>query len=518
MIITMRRQSWERPLLAGVTAVLLASCTTLPPVTDKPVATALATPDSGPLVETSRGLARGRASSHSSVLLLEENKEALEWRLALIDSARSSIDIQVYLWHPGASSALLFDRLFEAADRGVRVRLLVDDFLMKGQERDVAALCREHPNFDIRIFNPKMWRGSALHKGIGFLASFNKLNRRMHNKTWTVDGCMSIVGGRNVADHYYGLDPHYNFIDFDVLVSGPVVQDVSAGFDEYWNSSSAYPGARLSPLGTAEDVQDMRRIVRTSLHNNREILASFPVKTKDWSRELSALRRAMARGRVRFVQDRAEVKEDNRNTVATLREMTRNQEQELIFITPYLIPSKAALENLGSQISGGLKVGVLVPSLGANNQALVHGHYKKHRKAILESGASLFETRPNLSPDVLKNIDVPPVTADRTCGHGKAVVGDRKRCFIGSLNLDPRAMEINTESGLFIDSEPLTKELLAYLKTLVSPENSWELKLDSKGRVIWTAGGEVLTKEPRAGFSATILSGISGLLPIQSQL
>jgi len=505
-------------LLAGLVSVLITGCGTLPEVTHKPVSEALTRPALGPLVGASAQLADGRSPKDSSILLLENNREALLWRLALIDSARSSIDIQLYLWHAGASSTLLFDRLLHAADRGVRVRLLVDDFTFTGSERVVAALSRNHPHFEIRIFNPKRWRGNALSEGVGFLAKFKKLNRRMHNKTWTVDRCMSIVGGRNVADHYFGLDPDYNFVDFDALVAGPVVADVSDGFDEFWNSTGAYPGGMLAKQGTPADIVKLRARIAEGLDDVREQLQSFPTEGGVWSSELASLSSMMARGPVRFLQDRAEVEEDDRHVVTTLRAVTADQAQEVILITPYLIPTKEGLENLAQTVAEGLRVKVLAPSLAANNQALVHGHYKKHRKAILEAGAVLYEMRPDLSPEALDSVDVPPVTAKRTCLHGKAVVGDRKRCFIGSLNLDPRAMVINTESGLLIDSEELTRELLAYVGTLTATENSWKLTLNERGRMTWCSDGEVRTKEPKAGFGSKSLSVISGILPIRGQL
>ena len=503
-------------LFGGLVSILIVGCGTLPEVRDKPVSRALAKPSSGPLVIASDQLEEGRREDDSSVLLLENNREALMWRLALIDSAHSSIDIQLYLWHAGASSTLLFDRLLDAADRGVRVRLLVDDFTFTGSERVVAALSRGHPHFEIRIFNPNRRRGNALNKGVGFLARFKKLNRRMHNKTWTVDRCMSIVGGRNVADHYFGLDPKYNFVDFDVLVAGPAVADVSEGFDEFWNSTAAYPGGMLSQRGTLEDVAKLRIRVAEGLEDRREQLQSFPTERVDWSTEMESLSRTMAQGPVRFLQDRAEVEEDDRHVVTTLR--TVASQEEVILITPYLIPTKEGIENLAGTVAEGVRVKILVPSLAANNQALVHGHYKKHRKAILEAGAVLYEMREDVSPEVLDDVDVVPVRAKRTCLHGKAVVGDRERCFVGSLNLDPRAMVINTESGVLIDSEELTGDLLSYVSRLTAPENSWQVGLTERKGLTWSSDGKVRTKEPTAGFGPKALSVVSGLLPIRGQL
>lgn len=507
-----------RFLLVGLASVLLAGCAALPKVTDKAVSSALPTPSSGALMEVSRQLASEQASGESSLLLLESNREALSWRLALIDSAQSSIDIQLYLWYSDASGTLLLDRLLKAADRGVRVRLLVDDFLFSGSDRLVAALSRHHPHLEVRIFNPKHYRGNQLSAGASFLTRFKKLNRRMHNKTWTVDRCMSIVGGRNVADHYFGVDPHYNFVDLDVLVTGPVVQEISDGFDQFWNSTGAYPGAVMTKRGTEEQLLKWRRGLPDELADVQEELQSFPLEPLDWSQKLARLPETMVSGRVQFVQDQPEVEDDDRQVLRALNELAPANSREVIYVTPYLIPSRDGLQNLHAMIADGIQVHVLVPSLAANNQALVHGHYKKHRKAILDAGADLFELRSELSPEALDYVDVPPVATQRSCLHAKAMVGDRERCFIGSLNLDPRAMDINTECGLIIDSAAFTEELMAYLKMLAMPQNAWQVTLDDRGRLRWSSTEEERAQPPKAGFGARIQSTISGLLPIRGQL
>jgi putative cardiolipin synthase len=507
-------------LLAPLTCLLLSQCTVAPRPGDKTVTQALAAPKSGALITAAKRLEAGRPKGHSSMKLLVEAKESLDWRLALIDSAQSSIDIQLYLWHRGASSTLLLDRVFDAADRGVRVRILVDDFLFNSNEKLVSAICLYHPNIDIRIFNPTLWRGNPLGSAAEFILNFQHLNRRMHNKTWTVDRTFTIVGGRNVGDHYYGLDEKYNFIDLDVMVAGPVVEDVSDGFDLFWNSAQAYPGKLLSKRAKPEDVDEIKAQIAQFLADEKDgLLQSFPTERRDWSREFASLPAEMATGKVRFLQDHPDPEQDERSVVTSLRAMTNDQDGELIFVTPYLIPAKESMDRLEAEVKGnGLEVGILAPSLAANNQPAAHAKYKLKRKRILEGGARLFEMRPDPPENVRAYADVPPVRSGYVALHAKAVVGDRERCFIGSLNLDPRAVDINTESGMLIDCPELSQELLDLLRRLVESESAWQVVLDERGKLRWTLDGEVLNGEPPAPFSKRFVSFIVGWLPIESQL
>ena len=504
---------------AALLPLLTGSCTILPRIAEKPVAKAMAAPSSGLLAGTSRVLASGRTPGDSSFLLLDDAGEALKWRLALIDSARSSIDIQLYLWHGGASGVLLFERALQAADRGVRVRLLVDDFLLTAGDAELATLSRNHPNFELRIFNPGRVRGGGIGGLTGFLANFKELNRRMHNKTFTVDGTMTIVGGRNIGDHYYGMDENYNFIDLDVLAEGPVVAEVSAGFDEFWNSSGAYPGEFLSNRNDPEAVESARAGFRETLATESHgRLRGYPVTRHDWSREFATLPKRMVTGRARFLQDDPEPGRDRRLVVSSVTKMADSQKGELLFCTPYLLPADSGMESLKEMIGGGMNVRVLVPSLAANNQALVHGHYHLIRRKLVDSGCGLSEFRADPTEQVRALADVGPVRSERVALHLKAVVGDRRKCFVGSLNLDPRALKINTESGLLIESPELAGELGALVDTLSDERNSWRVSRDERGGIEWRSRGETRHHPPPARWRARLLSWLSGLLPIKDQL
>ena len=510
---------WWSLLLVSSALAVLVGCAKLPVVENKPVELAKPAPASGPLVTASRQLAKKRTAGESSFLLLSDAGEALKWRLALIDSASSSIDIQLYLWHSGTSSALLFERALQAADRGVRVRLLVDDFLLTANDTGIATLSRNHPNFEIRIFNPSRVRGGGLGGISEFISNFRELNRRMHNKTFTADRCMTIVGGRNVGDHYFGMDKKYNFIDLDVLATGPVVADVSDGFDEFWNSAGAYPGAMLSSKEKPELVVKARARFREIIASERDgKLRDYPGQRADWSSELSALNRDMVTGTAQFLQDHPDPNKDTRVVVKTLTQMTDHHEGEVQFVTPYLIPSTSGVEAVAEATAAGAEVRVLVPTLSANNQPIVDGHYKKYREPLLKAGTILSEFRPDPTEEIRALADVGPVHCERVTLHLKAVVGDRSRCFIGSLNLDPRALKINTESGMLIESPALAGQLADYIDTLSNDQNSWKVSHDSEGKIQWQSRGETRRRPPPAKWSSRVISWFSGLLPIKSQI
>jgi putative cardiolipin synthase len=262
-----------------LTQLVSYGCTTLPPAPPQPVVNSLPPAESGVLTEISNRITNKLKPHESAYLLLSRNDEALNWRLALADHATTSIDAQYFIWQSDATGNLLFNRLLRAADRGVRVRLLVDDIWLAANDEVIAAI-DNHPNFDIKIFNPTY----ARHAVAGFLeftAYFQELNRRMHNKLFIVDNRMAIVGGRNIGNAYFGLSEKYNFRDLDVLTTGPVVEEISIAFDEYWNAELAYPGHLMSNKVSVDDVELLRQGVKSFLEEDAALLASYPSAPRD---------------------------------------------------------------------------------------------------------------------------------------------------------------------------------------------------------------------------------------------
>lgn len=513
-----------RPLLAILVAIFaLPACRTVDRHPQRSVSAALAPASGGILARTARTATASLPSGHSSYRLLKEAEAALQWRLALADHATRSIDIQYYLWNTDATGLLLLSRLLDAADRGVRVRLLIDDFLFDGEEEKLAALCH-HENFEIRLFNPQFSRGEGVASKLEVLLRFDQLNRRMHNKSFVVDNRLAILGGRNIGDEYFGLDPDFNFLDLDVLTAGPVVASASASFDRYWNSPLAFPGLAFSPKTGPETLPEVAAGIRQAVREEGVLLPSSPYskRRRDWSGELASLSGRWHTGPGVLVDDAPSAEEEDpasgrflHKAFAEARERSR---EELLFASPYLIPGREIHEELRDYQGRRTEVRLLTASLEANNHLVVHSHYRQHRRALLRDGARLHELRADPREEVRRIAEVDPVRSGRICLHVKAGVGDRNRCFIGSLNLDPRSIELNTENGLLIESPGLAKELADYLELLMDEQNAWEVTMDSNRSLRWQSRGEETSIQPAPDTKSRVLDFFFGLLPIEGLL
>jgi putative cardiolipin synthase len=498
--------------------IISYGCTTLPPAPPQPVVNSLTPAESGVITEISKHITGDLKPYESAYLLLSRNDDALNWRLALADHATTSIDAQYFIWQNDATGNLLFDRLLKAADRGVRVRLLVDDIWLAANDEVIAAI-DDHPNFAIKIFNPTYTR-HAVAGAFEFLAYFQELNRRMHNKLFIVDNRMAIVGGRNIGNPYFGLSEKYNFRDLDVLTTGPVVEEISSAFDEYWNAELAYPGRLLSDKYSYEDLDLLRQEIKTYFEENAELLANYPLAPRDWSKEMHQLTRRIHSGEGHFLQDDPIVVHGEEvKLIDMLDTLAEPSHEELMVVSPYLIPVGDMLQNMAALNSEGVDVKILTASMGSNNHTAAHSHYKKYRRRILETGAELYEFRHDPSQDMRDEADVPPVESDFISLHVKAMVGDRQRCFIGSLNLDPRALVINTENGLYIESPELAKQLAAMFDAMMAPENAWRVYLDKEEQTLrWQSSKGTVDMQPARSFGQRISDFFFRLLPIESQL
>ena len=265
---------------------VISGCATLKhPPPASPKVYSLSPTNFGTLFEISSKFTEKYPPRRSGFLLIAHNDVAFRSRLALIDHATQSIDAQYFIWQNDETGILLFERLLKAADRGVRVRLLVDDLLVAAKNRTIAAITR-HPNFDIKLFNPGKYRDSSLGKTGSFLLYFRELNRRMHNKMFVVDNRMAIIGGRNIGNLYFGVSEKYNFRDLDVLVIGPVVVEISNAFDVYWNADLSYPGSALSQDATYEELELIRERAENNLIEKKDLLDSYPLEPKSWEKNL----------------------------------------------------------------------------------------------------------------------------------------------------------------------------------------------------------------------------------------
>jgi putative cardiolipin synthase len=489
-------------LLATLLLTACAAPSELPPA---PPGKALPPSASGPVADVERAWLEKTGDDRSGFMLLNWNRNSLLWRLALVDSAKTSLDLQYYLWYDDPAGELLFEACMRAADRGVRVRFLIDDLLLVGADRELAAI-DSHPHAGIRVFNP--WRdraGGLLGRGIEFLGRFDRLNSRMHNKLTVVDNRMAIVGGRNIGDHYFGLGRRYNFHDLDLLVVGPAARQLSEAFDAYWNAAPVVAAGDLTE-GDGEALEELRASVRETIRTAPE-LDELPRGQADWSEALASLPERLHPGRGRPVYDRPQV-DAGGDAVAdsasrqTLIEVIAAAEQEVLVENAYWVPSEAAMAYLRTLEERGVRVGFVTNSLASHDVPAVNAGYKRWRRPIVQSGVELYELRHD----------------DFLGLHAKTFVVDREFVYVGSHNFDPRSHEINTELGFLVESRGLAGALVRRIEDDMGGENSWRVGLDEDGRLYWENDETRVERQPARNAWQRIQDAVFGILPIEDQL
>ena len=453
-----------------------------------------------------------RHRAPAGVYRLDSGTEALGARVGLIERAQRSIDIQSYLIKDDLSGNLIALRLAAAADRGVRVRLLMDDAFTGEVDPGLIAL-DQHANIEVRVFNPFPRRRSRL---ISLLANFNILNRRMHNKSFTVDNQVTIVGGRNLADEYYQTGGDTEFIDEDLLAIGPPVDDVADGFDAFWNSSEAIPMRAFAKLVAHTSMENSLEEARSYVeqHPGRPFLEDVDGGIVD---ALLEDRLQLVGAAVEVVQDSPERSHNlirRRPSVTTqyLQRMVSEARRELIIISPYFVPQKQGVEFFSALAKSGVRVVIVSNSLASTNHTSVHAVYARYRKPLLKHGIELYELRPHTGT-------LDPQT--RLTLHSKVATVDRQRLFVGSFNLDPRSLYINTEMAMSVESETLAGSMAESILDSL-PDSAYRLRISDKGRLQWllqTAGvEEVITTEPQTGLWRRFLTKLMSLLPIEEQM
>ncbi|WP_345944599.1 phospholipase D family protein [Variovorax sp. dw_954] len=465
-------------------ASLVSACSSLPGTVERTPSTAMTQ-----TADTRLGQAlRQRVAAHpqqSGIHPLQIAPEAFAARIALARLAQRTLDMQYYIWHSDTTGQLLWEAAWEAAERGVRVRMLIDDANTKGLDPILAAL-DAHPNIEVRLYNPFANRGARLGD---FAFDFTRVNHRMHNKSFTADNQAAIVGGRNIGDEYFGANTQVGFQDLDVLAIGAVVQEVSNEFDLFWNSPSAYPAASVIPPSNAGGPAILREGWQ-KVHQSEEAQRYVDVVQK------TALVSQLSQDRVPFEWTTAHViNDDPAKTLSTsdrtefqllphLEQSMGRPERQLDLVSPYFVPGKEGSEGLMALAKRGVKVRVLTNSLSATDVSPVHAGYTRYRKDLLKAGVVLYELKPGAAlPSVKDNDDVPrglpgsgSGTTKAAALHAKTFSKDRNRVFVGSFNLDPRSARLNTEMGMVIDSPVLANGLSTKLDGLL-PSEAYEVRL-----------------------------------------
>lgn len=488
-------------------------CTALPPLAPRTPSTAF-TDTAGTRLGAAIGPLLAQHPGQSGVYPLADGHDAFAARALLASGAERSLDVQYYIWHGDLTGTLLLDALRSAAARGVRVRLLLDDNNTSGLDPVLLGLALM-PNVEVRLFNPfalRSWRG------VGYLTDFARLNRRMHNKSFTVDNQVTIVGGRNVGDEYFGAGDDFLFVDLDVLAVGPAVREVSSDFDRYWNSASAYP---VTAIVHGDDAEEPQALARRAEERRREPAARDYIEALrklPFVEQLLQGRLALEWAPARLVSDdpaKALGKSaDQERLAVALRKAMGDPERSVDLVSPYFVPGKETTAALAGMARRGVHVRVLTNSLQATDVAAVHAGYAKWRRDLLAAGVSLYE---------LRRMDDGATQQRRIGGssssslHAKTFGVDGKRVFVGSFNLDPRSIELNTEMGLVTDSPALAAQLAQRLDTSM-PAKAFEVRLDADGKLVWLqrTGDKVTTYHEEPGTSAWKRAGVRVLswLPI----
>lgn len=506
-----------RIFVSLLTCLVLASCAAAPTrVKPAPDFAAPPRPD-GPLAELEGRVRDMHGPDVSGFSLLEHSDRALQWRLALIDSARHSVDLQYYVWFGDTVGKLMMFRAIDAADRGVKVRILFDDLNtmlhdMTHVELRDALLSRvnAHPNIEIRVFNA--WRDrSLLGRAFDMASDFQRLNRRMHNKQMIVDNRVAVIGGRNIGDEYFGLNPDFNFYDLDVLGVGPVAREASQVFDRYWNSDwvLGIPDGSVNAPSGMDELGAATHAELLALPTSRTVDAG----RRDWSPHLEDLPPRLAPGQSRVHTDSPSRDAATRNHMPeAFREFMRSARQEVLITNAYIIPDANFMNDLAELCARGVSIRILTNSLASHDVPAVNSHFKRWRKPIVQTGAKLHEMRPD-APLRTELVDLPPTDSGFVGLHAKAMVIDRRRAFVGSMNLDPRSEIINSEMGVIIDSPQLAGHLARRMEADMSEANSWAVELDPGGSLVWRSAGDVRTSQPARNFWQRVEDVIFQIFP-----
>ncbi len=424
-----------------------------------------------------------RHSNQSGFRLLTRSSNALLSRISLADHARHSIDLQYYIFNNDATGRLVAQRLLLAADRGVRVRLLLDDINVDDSINMLDAL-DAHPNIEVRLFNPfATHKPSMLSKATQFLLDAHRLNRRMHNKSFIVDGNVAIVGGRNIGNGYFDAGHATNFRDLDLIAIGPVVKQASLAFDEYWNCDAAYP---VTAFGKHADHYDLARLRKDLTHDARTFAQSdYAQATLDENFNGATADRPgkWFWGPARLVADQPQKIEATKDQPdlrigPDIKAMTDSARYSVLLISPYFIPGDRGTRYLSRIARRGITVKVLTNSLASNDEPAVYSSYARYRRPLLESGVQLYELQPAAGAPQTASTHG---TSSGVSLHAKAIVVDDRQVFIGSLNMDERSRLLNTEMGIIVDSAPLAEAVTRFFDNATLPGSAFRVVLIPQG-------------------------------------
>lgn len=510
-------------ILSILTCCALTACQSLPNLSLRQASHYIPT-QSAPQLEASLLLPDTKSSlqpkspnqnntHNAQIYVLDHARDAYVARTILLDNAQISLDAQYYIWRDDVSGMQLFRKLWQAAERGVRVRLLLDDNNTRGMD-DLLAALNQHPNIQIRLFNPFLHRKWRF---LGYLTDFPRLNRRMHNKAMIADNRASIVGGRNIGDEYFDVQNDHAFADMDVLASGEIVAQLSQDFDRYWQSDSAYP---IEQIIKNADLAHGQAQLKSSLHtpenpfNHENDIAHSP------------LAQAQQRQRIVYFDAQTELVSDDPakaldrrvrvNIAEQMQAALGKPKREVYLVSPYFVPTQTGV-NMAQELNRqGIRTTVFTNSLSATDVAAVHSGYARYRRDLLNEGVQLYEFKGDTDQKGLRNKGLTGSSA--TSLHAKTLIIDRERVFVGSFNLDPRSARLNTEMGLVIHHDLLAQQMQRRLQQEAT-QSAYHVYLH-KGSLHWRDPQTQTSSrhEPEASFWKRLASRIFSWLPIERLL
>jgi putative cardiolipin synthase len=491
----------------AIALLLLSACATVEPQRDRPQDPAHAP---APVAAWS-GLAE--VQEHDRLVPLNLGSHALQWRLRALRAATDSIDLQTFIWKDDSVGLALVREIVAAAERGVRVRVLLDDSFLAHADPELQALS-DHPNISYRIYNPVARRsGNMVMRELENLNDLSRINHRMHNKLLVVDGRIAIIGGRNQADEYFGYESSHNFRDFELIVNGPFLAQLETVFDLYWNDPWSLAIEDLVPADRGQDFASIQVWLREHANDHQGLALSAP---QDWSTLFANGFKADLQLLVDSPADASPVLDAPVQLAEALVARVDEVEHDLILVSAYFIPTPPLTSAIERATRRGVRVRIFTNSLGSNNHVSAHAAYVRHRPSLLRAGAELYELRPDAYS---RDLYMDPAVAGALLGlHEKGALFDNCCLYVGSANMDPRSLRLNTEVGLLIDSPGLNAKLRQLLAVDLQPQNAWRVELDAGGDVEWIGEQGAQSHTPPASFYLRAQSWFFGLFPIEGQM
>ncbi|MDF7801677.1 phospholipase D family protein [Pontiellaceae bacterium B1224] len=459
---------------------------------DKTASTAFDAPETTALGQAAQKITDNQ-NGESGFLLLDRGRDAMSWRLILADAAQKSIDIQYFLWKNDAAGKVMMQRMLAAAERGVRIRILIDDSMTETDPQYLALLSAPE-NIEVRLYKPFGPKAKSMLRWVDYVAHMKVINHRMHNKLYLVDGSMEIIGGRNIGEEYFEYPGSYVFRSRDLLALGPVVKQSGAAFDLYWNSDWAVPIEQVVlNLPTEDDVTKNRAALDAFAKKASSYPHGFYDDPKQIDAEMTRLAKQLYWGKGTLLIDdvpdrngRPQTHAELDRTGVTIERAAMQAQNEILIQSAYLILEESSMDELQALTDRGVKVKLHTNSMAANNHLSAYVSYKKQRRGMLSSGAEVYEMRPDAKSETALFEAEELEQHNISFGlHAKTMVFDRTNVFVGSFNLDPRSVDLNTEMGLLVESEGLGEAVAASIENDMASGNSWRVQHDPAGKTKW---------------------------------